>query len=216
MSSDFNNFPGSYKKLLKFKFNDTAKHRDDYATKKNVAPYDQDDVEKFWKMVEDPDVNFDPYSNYDDLCEVLVFFVNRGWILRGHNEPVNLLVSDINFFENVNGKKFVELSQLRGAKNGTLSMANTSYTQGYENSIPEDEKNVYCVYKLIDFMIKSHLPEGHQGKFFMQRARMSELFNRKGLGNYREASATVHFKNYTFDKYAKSLAIKCGFNDAKR
>ena len=147
---------------------------------------------------------------------MLVFFVNRGWILRGHNEPVNLLVSDINFFENVNGKKFVELSQLRGAKNGTLSMANTSYTQGYENSIPEDEKNVYCVYKLIDFMIKSHLPEGHQGRFFMQRARMSELFDRKNLGNYCEASATVHFKNYTFDKYAKSFAVKCGFIDARR
>ena len=153
MSSDFNNFPGSYKKLLKFKFNDTAKHRDDYAIKKNVSPYDQDDVQKFWKMIEDPNVNFDPYVDYDDLCKVLVFFTNRAWILRGHNEPVNLIVPDIHFFENVNGKKFVELSHLRGAKNGTLSMTNTSYTTGYENSIPEDRKNIYCVYKLMDFMI---------------------------------------------------------------
>ena len=50
----------------------------------------------------------------------------------------------------------------------------------------------------------------------MQKARMSELFNRKGLGNYCEASTTVHFKNYTFDKYAKSFAVKCGFIDAER
>ena len=90
------------------------------------------------------------------MCKVLVFFINRGWILRGHNEPVNLIVPDIHFFENVNGKNFVELSHLRGAKNCTLSMTNTSYTKGYKNSIPEDGKNIYCVYKLMDFMIKSH------------------------------------------------------------
>ena len=95
-------------------------------------------------------------------------------------------------------------------------MTNTSYTEGYENSIPEDEKNIYCVYKLIDFMIKSHLPEGHQGKFFMQKACMSELFNQKGIGSFREASTTINFKNYTFNKYAKSFAVKCGFIDAKR
>ena len=95
-------------------------------------------------------------------------------------------------------------------------MTNTSYTTGYENSIPEDRKNIYCVYKLMDFMIKSHLPEGHQGKFFMQKARRIEIFDRKSHGNFREASKTVNFSNYTFDKYAKSFAVKCGFIDAKR
>ena len=95
-------------------------------------------------------------------------------------------------------------------------MTNTSYTKGYENSIPEDGKNIYCVYKLMDFMIKLHLPEGHQGKFFMQKARKHELFDRKSNGNFREASTTINFKNYTFDKYAKSFAIKCGFIDARR
>ena len=105
-------------------------------------PHCQDDTDKLWKMVDNPDIQFNLYANYDDFCEALVFFVNRSWILRRHNEPINLRVPNVHFFESVTGKRMVELSHLRKAKKGTLSMANTSFTTGLKNSVLEDPKNV--------------------------------------------------------------------------
>ena len=50
----------------------------------------------------------------------------------------------------------------------------------------------------------------------MQKASKKILALRVKEGNFRQASSTVNFTNYMFEKYVKSLAIKCGFNDAKR
>ena len=65
-------------------------------------------------MVDDVKISFDPYSNYDDLCECLVFFVNRTWVLRGTNEPCNLLLEDIGFKEKPDSNKSVKIHNLRG------------------------------------------------------------------------------------------------------
>ena len=65
---------GSYKKLLQYKFNDTAGKRLDYGVKKHVAPHDEDDTAKFWLYAENKKNNFDPFSDYDNLLETMVFF----------------------------------------------------------------------------------------------------------------------------------------------
>ena len=67
--------------------------------------------------------------------------MNRTWVLRGSNEPGNLLVPGVNSAVNVRGFNYVELLNLRGRKNGKLSLNNTSFSIGFENQIQEDPKN---------------------------------------------------------------------------
>ena len=95
-------------------------------------------MEKIWAMDNDASVPFDPYSDYDNLCEALVFFVNRSWTLRGKNEPGNLLLTDLNFSKSVDSTNSIELKNLRGRENGKLTLENIPYTIGYENSINEN------------------------------------------------------------------------------
>ena len=99
----------------------------------------------------------------------MLFFLNRTWVLRGNNEPSKLLASDVNFSLNVDGVKYVELLNLRGRKNGNLSLTNTSFSIGYENQIQEDPKNEFCIYKLMSFYSKNHLPLGHRGPFLCKK-----------------------------------------------
>ena len=66
------------------------------------------------------------------------------------------------------------------------------------------------------FYSDHHLPIGHQGPFFMQKATVKIMVKRSKEGNFRKASNTVKFKNCTFDRYVKSLAVKCGFTNAIR
>ena len=167
-------------------------------------------------MVDNINVPFDPYSNYDDLCECLVFLVNRTWVLRGQNEPQNLLVPDVCFSQKPSGTNSVQLNNLRGKKNGTLSLRNTSYTISFDNSIDEDPENQYGVYKIMHFYVHHHLPEKWTGKFFMQKATKVEIKNRMKSGNSREASLTKSFSSHTFERYTKSLARKCHFKDPER
>ena len=64
------------------------------------------------------------------------------------------------------------------------------------------------------FLRYDQLPVGHKGPYFMQMATKRELKSRVMVGNFRLASDTKHFSNCTFEKYVKSLAVKCGFTDA--
>lgn len=93
-------------------------------------------------------------------------------------------------------------------------MKNISFQIGYENKIQEDPQNEYCVYKLMYFLRFKQLPVGHKGPFFMQKATQPELKSRLQEGNLRSESDTKFFSNCTFEKYVKSLAVKCGFTDA--
>ena len=167
-------------------------------------------------MDEDDNIDFDPFNNYDHLCECLVFFVNRTWTLRGQNEPGNLLLTDLNFSTSRTGRNSIELKNLRGRKNGKLTLDNTSFTIGFENAIDEDTENKYCVYKIMHYHKINHLPENYSGKFFMQKASKKELEERKSVGDFREASTTKAFTNYTFERYTKSLARKCKFNNPEK
>ena len=72
---------------MQYKFNETADDCDNYGTKKNVTPYDEDDMAKFWKMVKDKDIPFDSWYDFDKLMEAMLFFFNCTWALRGQNEP---------------------------------------------------------------------------------------------------------------------------------
>ena len=93
-------------------------------------------------------------------------------------------------------------------------MHNIAFTIRYEKKIQGDAKNKYCVYKLMHFLHYKQLLVDHTGLFFIQMATKCEIKSRVMVGNFRLASKTKPIFNCTFEKYIKSLAIKCGFTDA--
>ena len=101
--------------------------------------------------------------------------MNRTWVLHGHKESKNLLISDTLFSINKNRKGSVEIKNLCSRKNGSLSMGNPHFTVEQDNKIMEDDKNQYCVYKLMSFYLKNHLPVGYDGPIFCSKQILENL-----------------------------------------
>ena len=70
----------------------------------------------------------------------------------------------------------------------------------FDNTVREDEKNPYCVYKLMHFYVKRHLPPDYTGKFFLQRASPKKILKRIRKGNPSQADVNKPFTEYSFNK----------------
>ena len=103
-----------------------------------------------------------------------------------------------------------------GAKNEILSMENTSFRIGFENVITKEPLNKYCVVKIMEFYQNQYLCEQHVVMYFIQKATISILKDRKEKGILRYASDNRPFTGYQFEEYPKSFVIKCGFDGATR
>ena len=98
--------------------------------------------------------------------KILVFNAQKTWCLRGDKEPKFLLLDDVEFSKNDQNCTTIELKNLRGAKNGQLSMNILLYSIDFANIISKDPLNTYYVVKVGEFYKNNHLRDEHKGVIF--------------------------------------------------
>ena len=81
--------------MFKFKFNDTAKHRVDYGTLKNISATNENDTDKFLEAIYLG--IFKHFEDNDYLLELMVYSINHTWNLCGEVQPMKLMRNDVKF-----------------------------------------------------------------------------------------------------------------------
>lgn len=131
--------------------------------------------------------------------EIVVFDIQKTWYLRGDKESIYLLLSDVKFSKSDKDQETITLRNLRGVKDGVLSLGNSSFRINFKNIMTKDLLKKYCVVKMIEFYQNYHLCVYHTEKFFIQKAYLSVLMDTINKVILRQVSNIRPFTEYQFE-----------------
>lgn len=57
------------------------------------------------------------------------------------------------------------------------SLGNPHYSMSFDNTVREDPKNKYCMYKLMHYYVNIYLLKDYTGKLFVQKTSAKTILN---------------------------------------
>lgn len=172
--ADFKSAPGQFMAFWKYKFAEAAELRSDFGKRPNRAAREVDEEFKIRNQADPP---YFPFSNVDDLLALVMHSVQSHWLYRGSEEPHGLLAGHVTRGTYKDGEfkglRWVCIGATNAEKGQTLTLS--------KSSLPEDEdsfrvrvenpvKDPFDPVPLIWHYIDTHLPPDHKGKFFLHAA----------------------------------------------